>query len=160
MASKRKGNEGNPTDQGPFIGSSDRPDLTIDLDARVGDMTVRQLAAILAPQRVGAWKPLKDLKDSRKDFKDGKDLIDTGSPLFKEIIDSVTLQKGPERGIPGGTPGADPGSLEELIKRITGLEQELERLQRQEGGGSGSGQNTAGSENTAGSQKPTRRRRK
>jgi len=31
----------------PFISSEERPDLTVDLDARVGDLTVRQLSEIL-----------------------------------------------------------------------------------------------------------------
>ena len=31
----------------PFIGEGDRPDLTIDLEAKVGDLTVRELAIIL-----------------------------------------------------------------------------------------------------------------
>ena len=38
----------------PFIGGESRPDLTVDMDAKVGDMTVRQLADILgrsAPQK-------------------------------------------------------------------------------------------------------------
>lgn len=146
MADERKGRERKTKDEeGPFIGASDRPDLTIDLDARIGDLTVRQLSALLAPG-VGAsgliWKPIKDAKDTRKDFKDGKDIIDTGSPILKEIFERIPVPwgypqkpaeagQGPFGGAGGEWGGASP--LDQLIERVAGLERAIERLERQAG---------------------------
>jgi hypothetical protein len=77
----------------PFIDPSQRPDLTIDLESRVGDITVRQLSEILgraAPsEKVRDVKqivkeniqdkPPKEAKDSKdhKDPKEHKDQKDT-----------------------------------------------------------------------------------
>jgi hypothetical protein len=72
----------------PFIAAEERPDLTVDLNARVGDLTVRQLSEILGSASSPAklkelpqaakdivkeqGKEEKEIKD-RKDFKDHKD---------------------------------------------------------------------------------------
>jgi hypothetical protein len=66
----------------PFIGSEERPDLTVDLNARVGDLTVRQLSEILGGRSSAAkMKELpvsaKDTKDQNKEDKDIKDHKDT-----------------------------------------------------------------------------------
>ena len=72
----------------PFIDPSKRPDLTIDLESRVGDLTVRQLSEILGQTGAAAKVP-KDLlkekelpsaakegKDPLKEHKDPKDSKD------------------------------------------------------------------------------------
>jgi hypothetical protein len=64
---------------GPLIGEQDRPDLTVEVERKVGDLTVRELATILGvdleielQEGGGKTKDQKDRKD-RKDRKDGKD---------------------------------------------------------------------------------------
>src|SRR6516162_7167474 len=52
----------------PFISSEERPDLTVDLNARVGDLTVRQLSEILGGS--GSSAKLKELPQSAKDIKE------------------------------------------------------------------------------------------
>lgn len=148
MANEREGKgreqKGGEKKEGPYIGAADRPDLAIDLDARVGDMTVRQLSSILGQNQGIIWKIPKDLKDGLKDHKDLKDIIDTGSPIFKEIIDVVRIQKpfeGPDPGPLGGGlaglsgmagMGGASSPLDQLIERISGLERSIERLERRE----------------------------
>jgi len=66
--------------QEPFIDPSKRPDLTIDLESRVGDMTVRQLSEILgsvAAKRKELPSLAKEGKDPLKEDKDSKDHKDT-----------------------------------------------------------------------------------
>lgn len=58
------------TDKEPFIRADDRPELEIDLDAQLANITVRDLVDIL---RIGPIKTLKDAKD-RKERKEAKDL--------------------------------------------------------------------------------------
>ena len=62
--------------QEPFIDPSKRPDLTIDLDARVGDLTVRQLSDILG--QMASPAKIKDVvkdKESPSSAKEGKDFL-------------------------------------------------------------------------------------
>ncbi len=84
--------------QEPFIDSSKRPDLTINLESRVGDITVRQLSEILgsaaakskelpslAKEGKDPLKEDKDIKDHKdhkepKDHKDQKDNKDHKDP--------------------------------------------------------------------------------
>lgn len=151
MADEREGRGRGRDREEPYIRSEDRPDLTIDLDARLGDMTVRQLSAILAPGAGLFWKPLKDAKDRIKDYKDVKDIVDTGSPILKEIVDTVGIQHkqlepgpGPLGGLGGlggiggmGAMGGMGGAgtpLDQLIERISGLERAVQRLERQASG--------------------------
>jgi hypothetical protein len=81
--------EGTPMAKTPFIGSDERPDLTLDLDARVGELTVRQLSEILgsaaSPAKLKelpqAAKDIKEpIKESTKDPKDHKDAKDHKDP--------------------------------------------------------------------------------
>jgi len=65
----------------PFIDPESRPDLTVDMEARVGDLTVRQLSEILgrgagaAPKLKEAIKEKESLADKfpGKEHKDAKD---------------------------------------------------------------------------------------
>jgi hypothetical protein len=84
--------------QEPFIDPSKRPDLTINLESRVGDITVRQLSEILgsaaakskelpslAKEGKDPLKEDKDIKDNKdhkepKDHKDQKDNKDHKDP--------------------------------------------------------------------------------
>lgn len=72
------------TAQEPFIAQDQRPDLTIDMNQKVGDLTVRDLSAILGPG-AGQQAKLKEatldkslIKDAFKEaFKEQKDRKDT-----------------------------------------------------------------------------------
>ena len=76
----------------PFISSEERPDLTVDLDARVGDLTVRQLSEILGSTSSSAKlkelpqagkeikEPVKEPVKEPKDIKDHKDSKDHKDP--------------------------------------------------------------------------------
>jgi len=59
----------------PFIPDEDRPDLTVDLESKVGDLTVRDLAAILGLDPLA--DVIKDHKERAKDTKDSKDKKDS-----------------------------------------------------------------------------------
>jgi len=75
----------------PFIPAADRPDLTVDLDKRASEFTVRELAEILGNQESlfeddnkrakdnQDHKRTKDAKDA-KDHKDSKDQKDSKEP--------------------------------------------------------------------------------
>jgi hypothetical protein len=73
--------------QEPFINPEERPDLTVDLNTRVGDLTVRQLSEILGSpsspaklKELVAAKEPKDLAKEPKEFKDHKDIKDHKDP--------------------------------------------------------------------------------
>ena len=71
----------------PFIDGGSRPDLTVDLNAKVGDLSVRQLSDILgnsAPQKLKQFAKdgIKDFKEIEKFHKDQPDKF-----LFKEHKD-------------------------------------------------------------------------
>ncbi|MBV9391877.1 MAG: hypothetical protein JOY96_08300 [Verrucomicrobia bacterium] len=98
----------------PFIDPSQRPDLSIDLDSRVGEITVRQLSEILSRPPSSAIvkqvsekqivkensleklpKEPKDIKDSKehkdpKEEKDQKDTKDHKDP--KDISDQKNVK--------------------------------------------------------------------
>src|SRR5262245_53193866 len=59
----------------PFIASDDRPDLTLDLERNVVDLTVRELDSIIGVDPV--MDVIKDHKDQSKDHKDSKDAKDS-----------------------------------------------------------------------------------
>ena len=109
--------------QEPFIPEDQRPDLTIDMNQRVGDLTVRDLASILgsgatqqpklkeitldkAPIKDAAkeiFKENKDRKDAKehkepKDHKDQKDTKDHKDPKEhkdqKDLKDHKELKEG------------------------------------------------------------------
>jgi hypothetical protein len=165
----------------PFIARDDRPDLTLDMEGKVGELTVRELASILgfdlqeAELKEGKsenkdhkdskdskdtkdsfdqkqqkdqkdskdhkeekdWKDQKeqkDLKDSkdhkdRKDHKDHTEVKVNRKELVKEVTEGkrFTPEKGPEIG-----PGVveSPSELDQLVKRVSGLEQSIEELKR------------------------------
>ena len=106
----------------PFIKKNLRPDLEIDPDKKIGDLTVRELSAILGFDQGSEKKQskkgqshfidgqLKRILDSKpfKDYKDNKDLIYEGPLVVKNY----------ER------------SFEELIERISGLESEIKKLKK------------------------------
>lgn len=107
----------------PFIKKNLRPDLKINPDKKLGDLTVRELTEILGydetpyaqNSELGFWGPVKRIIDSKpfKDYKDNKDSIYEG-PL-------------------GGPPTRHfekSEVLEEIIKRITGLENEIKKLKK------------------------------
>ena len=154
----------------PLIGDQDRPDLTIDMEGKVGDLTVRELTIILGVDPAAYpknkrekelkdrldnkeardrkyekdqkepkdQKDQKDQKDSKdhKEQKDTKDIRDVGirSPKpdkdhkdQKDLIEVWSPQpKGPAES--GHGPVQDLGELDQLIKRVSGLEQAVEEL--------------------------------
>lgn len=129
----------------PFIGRKDRPEQAINVEGKVGDLSVRDLLSILeggtaigtASEGAGASAPaggggrvvlgknwLKDVKDAKriKDVvdkklaRDAKDIKD-----LKELIDTV-------RG--KGAVEVQGPTLEQLISRTTDLQREMEDLVR------------------------------
>jgi hypothetical protein len=66
----------------PFISAGERPDLTIDLESRVGDMTVRQLSQLLGP----GPQAVKQIKESLKI--EGKETLKIEGKEQKEEKDS------------------------------------------------------------------------
>lgn len=110
-----------PKKKDPFIKKDLRPDLEINPDKKLGELTVRELSSILGfgtktDKKVMAnvlGGQIKRIIDSKpfKDYKDDKDDIFEG-PLniapSKEI--STTLEK--------------------IIKRISGLESEIKKLKK------------------------------
>lgn len=66
----------------PFIDPQSRPDLTVNLDSRVGDLSARQLSDILGTSSASA-KPLAE-KNAVKEIKDTVDHKAQG----KEILDN------------------------------------------------------------------------
>ncbi|MEO6694102.1 MAG: hypothetical protein ABIY50_04105 [Ignavibacteria bacterium] len=100
-----------------FIKKNLRPDLEIDPDKKIGDLTVRELSAIVGADPLSKKEQsnliggtLKRILDSKpfKDYKDNKDLIYEGPLVVKNY----------ER------------SFEELIERISGLENEIKKLKK------------------------------
>lgn len=194
--------------QEPFIGGDQRPDLTIDANQRVGDLTVRDLAGILGSATIQKQKELladkaiiketlkehkdnkdhkdpkehKDQKDTKehkdnKDHKEQKDTKDHKDPkeqkdikdnkdhkdpkehkdqkdhkehkeIIKEFAKELILDKVqqienvpkdlkeqvevPGNIPPEGDPAALTSTLQDMIQRISGLEQQVQQLQ---GGG-------------------------
>jgi hypothetical protein len=162
----------------PFIASDDRPDMTVDLERKVGDLTVRELADVLGflpegdakgKNRPNERKNAKDFKDSKdqpdhkqqkdakdrkeskdhkdqkdqkdekdqkdskdhKDHKDHKDGVFDGKISLREIPKDLLESK---RFMPDKIPGIEirlseiASELDQLVKRITGLEQSIEEL--------------------------------
>jgi len=64
----------------PFISAGERPDLTIDLESRVGDMTVRQLSQLLGPGPQAVKQIKETLKIEGKEAKEEKDSKDHKDP--------------------------------------------------------------------------------
>lgn len=171
----------------PFIAKEDRPDLTVDMEVKVGDLTIRELATILGidppaeihkdnktenkdnkdtkdrkeskdqkdqkehkeqkdPKDQKDFKDQKEQKDSKdqkdgkdtkdhKENKDSKDAIFENKDRIKEIIDSIPTGKEsfPEKGsnVPHVLGVAEnPSELDELVKRVSGLEQSVEELKK------------------------------
>src|SRR6516165_6909681 len=146
--------------QEPFINPEERPDLTVDLNTRVGDLTVRQLSEILGSpsspaklKELVAAKEPKDLAKEPKEFKDHKDIKDHKDPKehkdqkdnkdHKDPKDQKDQKEGlaeklppdkiPPDKIPDVSQGSEgtaaaPSGLEDVIKRIARLEQEVTGL--------------------------------
>src|SRR5713101_1443817 len=144
--------------QEPFIDPSKRPDLTIDLESRVGDITVRQLSEILGSAAAKSkelpslakegkdplkedkdikdhkdHKEPKDQKDHKNEHKEQKDIKDH-KDRKEDIIDkhSMLPEATKAGGSPEGSAGASlvPSGLEELIHRLTRLEQDVADMKR------------------------------
>ena len=163
----------------PFIANEDRPELSLDMDGKVGDLTVRELATILGfepavdvikegksetkehkdskdnkdskdHQEQKQQKDAKDQKDS-KDHKDQKDQKDTKDQKeqkdtkdHKERKDNKDVIFEPKNRIKDATEGKrftpervleidlelakHSSELDEVVKRISGLEQVIEEL--------------------------------
>jgi hypothetical protein len=57
----------------PFITDAERPDLTVSAESKVGDLTVRELQAILGIEHGGELKEGKDESKDQNDKKHQKD---------------------------------------------------------------------------------------
>jgi hypothetical protein len=60
----------------PLIEDEERPDLTIDMEAKVGELTIRDLATLLSTE-FDVLKEGKSEQKEQKDKKDGKDHKDS-----------------------------------------------------------------------------------
>ena len=79
----------------PFVGSADRPDVKLELDTPVGELRVRELAAILA--QVGGKSPFEAGKTSLKDFFD-KPFPEIAKDYVKELkIEKIEKPEKPEK---------------------------------------------------------------
>lgn len=142
----------------PFIRAEDRPDLTIDLDEKISNLTVRQLQEVLRqgaeardndiPKHQKDWHDSKGRRDEKyvvdaKTRKDNKDHQDLKAPKDtkdtpKDTLDhpSKAVKEFTDRGyMPFDDPyasieGAAMAPLDELIKRVSGLELAIAELRR------------------------------
>lgn len=107
----------------PFIKKNLRPDLKINPDKKLGDLTIRELSEILSIDETAYSQsselrllgPIKRIIDSKqfKDYKDNKDSIFEG-PLIRHPANQ----------------SEKPDILEEILKKITGLENEIKKLKK------------------------------
>lgn len=108
----------------PFIRKKQRPDPEIKLSKKIGDLTIRELSEILGLHESKPGKSSENLiggyvkrviDKAAKDYKDHKDLIYEGPLIIK-----------------GKKKQSDdlPGLLDELIKKISGLEKEVKALKQ------------------------------
>lgn len=88
-------NQNDPGKKEPFIGSSDRPEVRIDLDMPLTDLRVRDLAAILG--QLGSKSPFEAGKTAIKDFFD-KEFPEVAKDFLKEVkIEKVEKPEKPEK---------------------------------------------------------------
>jgi hypothetical protein len=145
------------TKKEPFIGSSDRPEVRLDLDTPVAELRVRDLAAILghlgpkSPFEVGKT-PIKDFFDKpfpeiAKDFvkelkpekwekpeKEKHEKYEKNEKAEKLEVKELKLEKLENDGVfdpgPRLPPGPDP-RLESVIQSIAGLTRQVSALSDQ-----------------------------
>jgi hypothetical protein len=87
--------EDNERKKEPFIGSSDRPEVKLDLDMPITDLRVRDLAAILG--QIGSKSPFEVGKTPIKDFFD-KPFPEEVKDFLKEVkIEKVEKPEKPEK---------------------------------------------------------------
>jgi hypothetical protein len=86
--------------QEPFINPEERPDLTVDLNTRVGDLTVRQLSEILgspsSPAKLKELVAAKEPKDLAKEPKEFKDIKDHKDPKEHKDQKDIKDHKDPK----------------------------------------------------------------
>ena len=149
MAGKREGTEGDPKKE-PFVSAEDRPDVRINLDTPLTELTVRDLAAILGqrsqkdpfedplkaffdkdfPEVAKSWqtdkpaqweKPPKFEKNEKLEHKEHKE--------HKEVAKDVKVEKLETDGVfqPGRFTGPDP-RIEQIIAAVAGLTHQVSEL--------------------------------
>ena len=130
----------------PFVSGESRPDLTVDLNQKVGELSVRDLASILGTGGGAAIK-IKEFFKERKDFKDIKEHKDQKEHKDHKDIKDILIEKNPlievakdltsDTKVTAENPG-DPQipqeGLQELINRVSGLEAEVANLRGSSGG--------------------------
>jgi ABC-type Zn2+ transport system substrate-binding protein/surface adhesin len=177
--------EKEPKEQ-PFVSDESRPDLTVDLNQKVGELSVRDLASILGAGSQSAikvkevkeikdiFKERKDAKDAKdhkdpkehkdqkdhkdtkdhkdpkdqKDHKDPKDHKDHKDQKDRKDIKDIAIEKNPTIEVfkdlaadtkpldnPGDPVEISPEGLQDLVRRVSGLEAEMAHLRNQSGGG-------------------------
>lgn len=91
----------------PFVGEKDRPDLTVKMEGKVGDLTVRELASILGfdpsaaklkelPATAADKLPLKEIQKDLKDRKDTKEHKDQKEPKDRKDQKDTKDRKDPK----------------------------------------------------------------
>lgn len=102
----------------PFIPQSDRPDVKIDLNKSVSELTVRDLHSILA-----APEYLKFRKDSYKEYKE----------FYKEYAKDYIKEHAYEKfydlqSFPGDPGGPVEGGIAGLVAHVGGLHKKIDEL--------------------------------
>jgi hypothetical protein len=120
-------------DDDHILSDEDIPELGIDLQKPVGDLTIKEIRRLMAVGSLGSAgstafipKVIKDGKDwfdkgATKDLKDAKDIID----VIKRYVETRTADIGQQQ-----SPGAGDSNLGEAIAALTGLKKELQTINK------------------------------
>ena len=142
------GNDSDENPKQPFVSQGDRPEVRIKSDTPLSELTVRDLATLLA-QVGGTNKDFWDGKDWQKDDFDGGSKWKEKEKEKPEIIDKPPKLDKPEKyekreikefkvekleldGVidPGVRPGPDP-RLDQVIQALSGLTSRVAQLANQ-----------------------------
>jgi hypothetical protein len=122
----------------PFISQSDRPDVKIDPDKRVGELTVRDLRTILGDvavlkNRGDIWPKIKDER-TESDFR----IIFGGLNLGVLVLGTdqlgnlkIVTPKERAEGAAGGTDDAGVNGFTRLVEHVGGLHKKIDELANQ-----------------------------
>lgn len=144
-------NDNDETSKEPFVGQGDRPELRLRPDTPIGELTVRDLAALLGrlgPSRKDFWdgkdwakddfdgpvikgKDVKD-KEKEKDKEKDKDKEKEKEKLEKREkpeIKEVKVEKVETDGVFEPAVAAGPDSrLDEVVRALSGLTEQVAQL--------------------------------
>jgi hypothetical protein len=135
----------------PFVGKSDRPEVTIKADTPISNLTVRDLGTLLHENTTVALKRFKELKNEKWEHPKIEKFEKYEHPKWEkfekfekhekwenikheklEKLEIDVLQKTVPDVIPDprGAPG-DPNPIEKLVAAVSQLEEQVGKLQGQ-----------------------------